>query len=88
MKNILLACITIITAVFISIHEVKHIGHNDSSTCQICIVGDHLISSDISSKDILGEVSFLYQSILLKKQLFNFHFKKSTNHSTAPPLIS
>jgi len=88
MKNILLACITIITTIFISIHEVKHINHNDSSSCQICIVGDNFVSSTITSESNINSIGFSFEVINLYKQLLNFHLKKSTNHSNAPPKIS
>ena len=88
MKNILLACITIITAVFISIHEVKHINHNDASSCQICIVGDNLVSLDIANENNINDILVSFDTIILNAKLSNFHLKKSTNHSNAPPLKS
>jgi len=89
MKNILLACITIITAVFISIHEVKHINHNDASSCQICIVGDNLVSSDIANETNINDILLVsFDIIISNNKLLNFHIKKSTNHSNAPPLKS
>ncbi len=88
MKNALLACIIIITAIFISIHEVKHINHNDSSSCQICTLANNLVSSDAVNHNSSYEIFVLFEAIPTCYELLNFHLKKSTNHSTAPPKIS
>ena len=88
MKNVLLACITIITAIFISIHEVKHINHNDSSSCQICIVGDNLVSSDITNWYDISDFLLSFDNIIFHTKRLNYHLKESTNHPNAPPLKS
>jgi len=86
--RVLISILFIIATTFTAVHEIEHIkGEHEGSSCQVCIVDDHLVSADIES-DSIGCLSYSSDSIILKNQILNSHFKKNANHSTAPPHIS
>jgi hypothetical protein len=88
MKNIVLSFVFVFISILTAIHEVKHITNHDISSCQICIVDDNIISSDIIDKYI-DEASPLHITIKPDKNL-QFYFTKNiyTNYPNAPPILS
>ena len=86
--RVLISILFLIATTFTAIHELEHIhDDHDSSSCQVCIVDDHLVSADIEAA-ASPDIAYSFDAIELKNQLLNTHFKKSANHSTAPPKIS
>ena len=85
--RVLLSLLFIIATTLSAIHELKHISHDDDSSCQVYHVNDNLTSVDIIDevKDI--EI-FHFKNILQNSQISNLHVKKSTNQNRAPPLAS
>ncbi|MBU1995231.1 hypothetical protein KKC15_11050 [bacterium] len=85
--RVLLSLLFIIATTFTALHELKHIEHHDSSTCQVCIVDNHSVSADVVSnfKDI---VLFSFEQISAQILVSNFSVKYHTNQSRAPPKIS
>ncbi|MFT5660115.1 MAG: hypothetical protein ACI9TV_000755 [Sulfurimonas sp.] len=86
--RVLISILFIIATTFTAVHEIEHIhGEHDSSTCEVCIVDNHLVSADII--DIVSyEIYVSFDIITLKNQIQNPHLKKTTNQATAPPVIS
>lgn len=87
--RVLLSILFVIATTLTSIHELEHIhGDHDDGSCQVCIVGGHLVSSDIIDNSFEYDLFVSFETIILKNQLVSLHFKKSANHSNAPPKIS
>lgn len=85
--RVLISLLFVIATTFAAVHELEHInGEHDSSTCQVCVVDNNSVSIDIT-EDVSSEISFSFEEILLEKQILNTHIEKTTNHSTAPPII-
>jgi len=86
--RVLISLLFVIATTFASVHELEHIEHaNDDSKCLVCTVSHNFLSADINSVDLSLEV-FYIKEIESKPQVFNFYFKKTDNHSNAPPTIS
>ncbi len=85
--NVLISLLFIIATTFTALHELEHIsGEHNSASCQICAVDDHLVSGDIVV-DIDEVFIYSFDTITTPTPLLFAHFKKVTNHSTAPPSI-
>lgn len=90
--RVLLSILFVVATTLTSIHELEHIygDHNDhdDGSCQVCIVGSHLVSSDIIDNSFDYDLFVSFETIILKNQLEKLYYKKSDNHSNAPPQIS
>jgi len=83
--NILLSIFFIIVTTFSAVHELEHLSQQDkTSSCPICIVDDHLVSADLP-QTYKEPFYSSFPQLLEKEEKRNFHLKKSSNHSTAPP---
>jgi hypothetical protein len=86
--RVLISLLFVVATTFASIHELEHIDHvQDSSTCLVCTVSHNFLSADINNLDLSLELSYV-KEIESKPQVFSFYFKKTDNHSNAPPSIS
>lgn len=86
--RVLISLLFVIATTFASVHELEHIEHNnDSSTCLVCTVSHNFLSADINKLDLALELSYV-KEIESNPQVFSFYFKKTDNHSNAPPFIS
>ena len=86
--RVLISFLFIIATLVVSIHEIQHItGEHESASCQICIVEDHLVSAYLNS-DASPTIVSTFEKIDSTQTVSFKHFKKVTNHSTAPPKIS
>ena len=86
--RVLISILFIIATTFTALHEIEHIsGEHDSSSCQVCIVNDHVVSNDVIDNHT-NIILFSFDEISFHKQLSNRHAKKTTNHSNAPPKVS
>ncbi|MFA6196105.1 MAG: hypothetical protein WC656_05640 [Sulfurimonas sp.] len=86
--KLILSLLFTIATIFSALHEVEHLKHHDSSTCQICIVDDHSVSADILN-NFKENIFVTFDAIPLQKNQIQIpHAKKNTNHSNAPPLFS
>ncbi|MCD6433544.1 MAG: hypothetical protein J7L21_05825 [Sulfurimonas sp.] len=86
--RVLISILFIIVTTFASIHEIEHItGEHESSSCPICVIGDHLVSADISD---ISQLCIQIPHTIVKIQIKTLlsHAKKSDNHSHAPPIFS
>jgi len=82
--KLLISLFFIIATTFISIHELEHIGHDDSS-CLICHTNNNLLSADIIDKLQDIEV-FHFEKVLEKNFIVSSFAKKHSNQNRAPPL--
>ncbi len=86
--RVLISLLFIISTTFASIHELEHIGHgHDDGKCLVCTVSQNFLSADINKQDTLLELDFV-KEIKTEVEVFNYNFKKTDNHSNAPPFIS
>lgn len=85
--NILLSILFAIVTSFAAIHEVKHIEHNDGSTCLICTVNSNLVSADAVSFVQDVELSH-FEAIAHAAPVTYFHVETKSNQNRAPPSIS
>jgi hypothetical protein len=86
--RVLISLLFIISTTFASIHELEHIGHeHDSGKCLVCTVSQNFLSADINKLDISLELDFA-KEVISEPKVFSFTFKKTDNHSNAPPFIS
>ena len=86
-RRILVIIFFIIATTASALHELKHIENHDRSTCQVCVVDEHSVSADLVA-DVVPDIYFSFDDIVLQVQRSNPHAKKVANHSNAPPLIS
>ncbi|MBW6488356.1 hypothetical protein [Sulfurimonas sp.] len=85
--NVLLCILFAIVTSFTAIHEVKHIQHNDSSTCLICTVNNNLVSGD--AVKLVSDVEiFHFENIAQNNQITYLYVKANSNQTRAPPSIS
>jgi hypothetical protein len=86
--RVIVSILFIIITTFTAIHEIEHIGgEHDSSTCQICMLNDHLASVDIV--DTFKSIEFIkFDKITFRNITYNYHKKIHTNQNRAPPSIS
>lgn len=85
--NLLLSILFAIVTSFAAIHEVKHIEHNDASTCLICTVNNNLVSGD-AVKFVSDVEIFHFEAIAHKAPVSYLHIKTYSNQNRAPPKIS
>lgn len=85
--NVLLSILFAIVTSFAAIHEVKHIEHNDSSTCLVCTVNHNLVSADAVTHAADVEISLL-EKISQNNPISYLHVKINSNQNRAPPKIS
>ncbi|WP_415397180.1 hypothetical protein [Sulfurimonas sp. CS5] len=85
--RVLISIFFIIATTATAIHELEHINGHDSSSCQVCIVDNHSVSSDIVDKFIDVE-QLRFEEITLGILIYNFYKKTHTNQNRAPPLKS
>jgi len=85
--RLLLSILFIIATSFTALHEIEHIKHHDSSSCQICIVDDHLTSADIVDefKEI---ITFSFEKISSLTTISNIYSKNHSYQTRAPPFNS
>jgi len=85
--KVLISILFIVATTFTAIHELEHIEHHDSSTCQVCIVDDHSVSADIV--DDFKELEILNSAKLIPTNVISYiHIKRYANSSRAPPKLS
>ncbi|MBU0719943.1 hypothetical protein KJ877_01230 [bacterium] len=85
--RLLLSLLFIVATVFTAVHEIKHVEHHESSTCQVCIVDDHSVSFDIVD-DFKETQLFKHIYISSYKIRSSPHAINKSNNSRAPPLVS
>jgi hypothetical protein len=86
-RRLFLSILFIVATLVSSLHELKHIENHDSSSCQICIVDNHSVASDIIVT-LDAPLFFSFEAITLTSQTRATFTKKTANHSNAPPLFS
>jgi len=82
--KLFISILFIIATSFTALHEIEHIKNHDSSSCQVCIVDDHLTSADVIDK--FKEIDIFHFNEKISHNLVS-HFKHK-NHSyqtRAPP---
>ena len=85
--RLLITSIFIISTIFIAMHEVEHINHHDTSSCQVCIVDDHSQSGDIIN--VSDNENTIYTSFdTINYNSLAFDYKNNTNQNRAPSKIS
>ncbi|MDQ1264330.1 MAG: hypothetical protein QG559_1331 [Campylobacterota bacterium] len=85
--NILLSILFAIVTSFAAIHEVKHIEHNDASSCLICTVNNNIVSDDaVTSVADIQKIHF--ENIEQHKEFFYLQTKINFNQNRAPPKFS
>lgn len=85
--NVLLSILFAIVTSFAAIHEVKHIQHNDSSTCLVCTVNHNLVSGDAIKFASDIEI-FNFEAITHKAPVLHLHIETHSNQNRAPPSLS
>ena len=86
--RLLISILFIIATTATAIHELEHInGGSDSSTCQVCIVDDHSVSSDIID-DFKDVEVFRFDNIALTHLVHRLHIKDYSYQNRAPPHVS
>ena len=87
--RLLISLLFIIGTTATALHELEHIhSEHDSSSCQVCIVDNHSVSADILKDESSDIKTISFDVIAFENQVQDFHAKKTTNHSNAPPKIS
>lgn len=85
--NVLLSILFAIVTSFAAIHEVKHIEHNDASSCLICTVNNNLVSAD--AVHVTSDVEILHFEEIVQDNLSSYLYTKiNFNQNRAPPKIS
>lgn len=84
--NVLLSILFAIVTSFAAIHEVKHIVHDDSTTCLVCTVNHNLVSADAVTHAADVEISHL-EKISQNNPISYLHVKINSNQNRAPPTI-
>ncbi|OHE10843.1 MAG: hypothetical protein A2513_00705 [Sulfurimonas sp. RIFOXYD12_FULL_33_39] len=85
--NVLLSILFAIVTSFAAVHEVKHITHDDSSTCLVCTVNNNLVSADAITFASDVEV-FHFEKISQNNPVSYIHVRTYSNQNRAPPKIS
>lgn len=85
--NILLSILFAIVTSFAAIHEVKHIEHNDGSSCLICTVNSNIVSADAVSFVQDVELSH-FEAVAHTAPVAYFHVETKSNQNRAPPVLS
>ena len=85
--NIFLSVIFAVVTSFAAIHEVKHITHDDSSTCLVCTVNNNLVSADAVTLGCDVEI-FRFEKILQNNPVSYTYKRIDQNRNRAPPKIS
>jgi len=82
--KLFISILFIIATTFTALHEIEHVKNHDSSTCQVCIVDDHLTSADLV--DSFKEIStFNFEKISSQNIVSNFNHKNHSYQTRAPP---
>lgn len=86
--RVLISLLFVVATTLSVLHELEHIkGGNSSSTCLVCSVSHNFLSADTSKADISFDLVYT-KEIITNPKIFVFSFKKTDNHSNAPPYIS
>jgi hypothetical protein len=86
--RVLLSLLFIVITTFSAIHELEHIdGKHSSSSCLICTFSHNLASADNNTEFIDFELVYT-KEIESSVERCTLHFKKTDNHSNAPPFLS
>ncbi len=85
--RLILSILFVIATTLTALHELKHVEHHDSSTCQVCVVDNHSVSADIvvDFKDL--EI-FSFEAVSSNNLISYFYTQTSTNKTRAPPFLS
>lgn len=84
--RLLLSILFIIATTLTALHELKHVENHDSSTCQVCVVDNHLVSADITV-DFKNLEIFSFEAIASNDLTSYFYTQTPTNQTRAPPFI-
>jgi len=85
--NLLLSILFAIVTSFAAIHEVKHIEHNDASSCLICTVNNNLVSADAIT--IAANIEIFHFEAIEQDNSTSYVYRKiNFNQNRAPPLLS
>ncbi|MCK4562827.1 MAG: hypothetical protein KAT78_07970 [Flavobacteriaceae bacterium] len=85
--RLLISILFVIATTATAVHELEHIhDEHTSSSCQVCIVDDHLVSADIV--DVFKEIdSYSFKNISSQTTVSNFNHKNHSYQTRAPPKI-
>ena len=86
--RVLISLLFIVATTFTAVHELEHIDdEHGASTCLVCTVSQNLVSADNNTEFINIELVYT-KEIETSVERCTLHFKKTDNHSNAPPFLS
>lgn len=85
--NLFLSILFAIVTSFAAIHEVKHIEHNDASSCLVCTVNNNLVSADAVT--FASDIEIFHFEAVTQANETSYNDRKiNFNQNRAPPRLS